>query len=180
MLEDGKTIEYEGHDASKSMGVPTPKKVDQPRCFGTGKPTQNGLFADAVEAYRRGESGPELVRVYEKIFRGIWSEKGLFLLLDYKVAWDGNRNVFKFYLEATDEEVGPQEALSLAHNRLIPSEIKREVWKRDKGRCVLCGAADNLHFDHDIPYSKGGSSITANNVRILCARHNIQKSDKIE
>jgi hypothetical protein len=118
--------------------------------------------------------------VYEKILRGVWSEKGLFLLVDYKVISDGKRNVFKFYLEATDKEFGQEQARALAHTRLIPSEIKKEVWKRDKGKCQLCGATDNLHFDHDIPYSKGGSSITAENVRILCARHNIQKSDKIE
>ena len=37
----------------------------------------------------------------------------------------------------------------------------------------------NLHFDHDIPFSKGGSSITAANVRLLCAKHNLEKSDKI-
>jgi 5-methylcytosine-specific restriction endonuclease McrA len=53
------------------------------------------------------------------------------------------------------------------------------VWKRDQGRCVQCDATDNLHFDHDVPFSKGGSSITAANVKLLCARHNLAKSDKI-
>jgi 5-methylcytosine-specific restriction endonuclease McrA len=37
----------------------------------------------------------------------------------------------------------------------------------------------DLHFDHDIPFSKGGSSLTAANVRLLCAKHNLEKSDKI-
>jgi hypothetical protein len=37
----------------------------------------------------------------------------------------------------------------------------------------------NLHFDHDIPFSKGGSSLTAENVRLLRAKHNLEKSDKI-
>ncbi len=37
-----------------------------------------------------------------------------------------------------------------------------EVWKRDKGRCVMCGSDNNLHYDHDLPFSKGGSSILAN------------------
>ncbi|MEJ2255136.1 MAG: HNH endonuclease [Nitrospirota bacterium] len=45
---------------------------------------------------------------------------------------------------------------------------------------MLCGATDELHFDHDLPYSKGGTSITEENVRILCARHNLKKSHKIE
>jgi 5-methylcytosine-specific restriction endonuclease McrA len=43
---------------------------------------------------------------------------------------------------------------------------------------VTCGATDNLHFDHDVPFSKGGSSITPDNVKLLCARHNLEKSDK--
>ncbi len=63
---------------------------------------------------------------------------------------------------------------------MIPSSVKREVFKRDKGQCVLCGRKDNLHYDHDFPYSKGGSSLTAANIRLLCARHNLAKSDKIE
>jgi 5-methylcytosine-specific restriction endonuclease McrA len=57
---------------------------------------------------------------------------------------------------------------------------KLEVWKRDKGRCVECGSADNLHFDHIIPWSRGGSSLTAQNVQLLCARHNITKRDRIQ
>jgi 5-methylcytosine-specific restriction endonuclease McrA len=55
-----------------------------------------------------------------------------------------------------------------------------EIWKRDKGRCVICGSHDNLHFDHIIPYSKGGSSLVAENIQLLCARHNLAKKDKIE
>ena len=45
---------------------------------------------------------------------------------------------------------------------------------------MICGAKDNLHYDHDFPYAKGGSSITSENIRILCARHNLEKSDRIE
>ena len=62
----------------------------------------------------------------------------------------------------------------------MTSSVKKEVWRRDGGKCVICDATDELHFDHDVPYSKGGTSITAENVRILCARHNLEKSDKIE
>lgn len=41
------------------------------------------------------------------------------------------------------------------------------------------GSTKNLRFDHDIPFPKGGSSLTAANVRLLCAKHNLEKSDKI-
>lgn len=54
----------------------------------------------------------------------------------------------------------------LKQTRIIPIRVKVEVWKRDYGCCVICGSKGNLHFDHDIPYSKGGSSITTKNVRL--------------
>jgi 5-methylcytosine-specific restriction endonuclease McrA len=40
-------------------------------------------------------------------------------------------------------------------------------------------AKDELHFDHILPFSKGGTSIKAENVQLLCARHNLAESDKI-
>ena len=45
---------------------------------------------------------------------------------------------------------------------------------------IFVGAADELHFDHVLPFSRGGTSLTASNVQLLCARHNLQKSAKIE
>jgi 5-methylcytosine-specific restriction endonuclease McrA len=57
--------------------------------------------------------------------------------------------------------------------------MKIKIQARDKGQCVLCGAKENLHFAHDLPYSKGGTSLTAANVKILCAKHNLSKSNKI-
>lgn len=64
--------------------------------------------------------------------------------------------------------------------RPIPSKVRYEVWARDSGRCVNCGSTENLHFDHIIPYSKGGSSTDPNNIRVLCSRCNLHKSDRIE
>jgi 5-methylcytosine-specific restriction endonuclease McrA len=66
----------------------------------------------------------------------------------------------------------------LFYTRIIPTG-KAEVKLRDHGQCVQCGSKNNLHFDHDISFSKGGSSLTAANVRLLCAKHNLEKSDKI-
>ncbi|MBI3664133.1 MAG: HNH endonuclease [Acidobacteria bacterium] len=181
ILKDGETIEYEGHDAPRRDRAADPKSLDQPRLLPTGRFTQNGLFAEAIEAYQRNERDPELVRVYEKLFNGVWSDKGLFELIDYKFVQSGPRKVFKFHLRATEDSQPPLPTeAEIVHRRLIPSEVKKEVWKRDKGRSVLCGQTDHLHFDHDIPWSKGGASITAANVRLLCARHNLQKHDNIE
>jgi 5-methylcytosine-specific restriction endonuclease McrA len=63
-------------------------------------------------------------------------------------------------------------------SRHIPDSVRREVWQRDGGRCVRCGATDYLEFDHIIPYSKGGAN-TAANIQVLCRRCNIQKGDRI-
>lgn len=60
----------------------------------------------------------------------------------------------------------------------IPEDVKFEVWRRDQGRCVICGSQENLEFDHIIPFSKGGSS-TARNIQLLCQNCNRHKSDKI-
>ena len=164
--------------------VKNPKLFDQPRITKNGKLTQNGLFAQAVEDYKNGKRKAEIVRAYEKIFDGVWSEKGFFKLIDYRYKNNGsNRRVFKYILEEIEIDLRNntiKESKLKPRSRIIPSNVKKEVWERDKGKCLICGANDELHFDHDLPYSKGGTSITADNVRILCARHNLQKSAKIE
>jgi len=180
--ENGRVLIYEGHDLPRSSRAPDPKQVDQPRLTPGGKLTQNGLFAEAALKAKQGANSPELVAVYEKIHAGIWAFNGFFLLTDAWTESDGMRNVFKFRLELSVRpgEVPLCSETDLAHNRLIPSAVKLEVWQRDKERCVLCGSDKNLHFDHDLPYSKGGSSLLAQNIRLLCAKHNLSKGSKIE
>ena len=141
------------------------------------------MFAQAVAKFKSGSSPPEPVKVYEKILPGVWSLKGYFDLIDYKIVHDGSRQVFRYILRLSDQaDIGSSEnqTISQAHTRLIPSEVKKEVWKRDGGRCVMCGETKNLHFDHDLPFSKGGTSISAKNVRLLRMNHNLQKSAKID
>ncbi len=182
---DGITIIYEGHDIPKDSSDrrKNPKKLDQPMFNKNGKRTQNGQFAHAVDEYKGGSRDPEIVKVYEKVFPGVWSEKGFFKLIDYVYINSGSRRVFKYTLEEVQIDMHDQvlrENKLKPRTRLIPTEIKKGVWIRDCGMCTICGAKDELHFDHELPYSKGGTSISMDNVRILCARHNLQKSDKIE
>jgi len=181
VIDDGKALIYEGHDVGRTPGGPDPKKVDQPMTSPVGGLTQNGLFFQAAQVAKAGKAPPEYVRVYEKIRTGIWVYAGLFRLVD---AWQesaNGRNVFKFRLEVSDE-TSPATASTadLQHTRIIPTTVKLEVWKRDKGKCVKCGSSENLHFDHDIPYSKGGSSLLAANIQLLCADHNLAKHDHLE
>lgn len=181
---DGRILIYEGHDVSRTIETPIPKNMDQPMRNPGGTLTQNGLFYEAALKYKNEQCRPELVKVYEKIRAGIWVYNGFFKLLD---AWQENsnaRNVCKFRLELIEEEVAIESSINnkieLDHNRMIPPDVKLAVWKRDKGKCVKCGSIDNLHFDHIIPFSKGGSSLVSENIQLLCARHNIAKKDRIE
>ncbi|MBN1692534.1 MAG: HNH endonuclease [Dehalococcoidales bacterium] len=181
--EDGRILIYEGHDVSKTVDTPIPKIIDQPIKNPGGTLTQNGLFFKAAKEYLEKKREPEFVIVYEKLRAGIWVYNGIFKLID---AWQentNNRKVFKFKLILSEESIRDkqkqQRKTDLEHNRMIPPEVKLAVWKRDKGRCVKCGSTNNLHFDHIIPFSKGGSSLVADNIQILCARHNISKRDEI-
>ncbi|HML15955.1 MAG TPA: HNH endonuclease [Bryobacteraceae bacterium] len=179
--DDGSTVIYEGHDAPRSRTVEDPKAIDQPEITPVGTLTENGKFYHAAVQYKTGGAAPKPVRVYEKIRQGIWSYNGVFHLVD---AWrepDGQRWVFKFKLaavESADSTLAPGLA-QRDRRRLIPTSVKVEVWKRDGGKCVVCGATDELHFDHDLPYSLGGTSVRPENVQLLCARHNLAKGAKI-
>jgi len=181
--DNGEVLIYEGHDVPKNLSQ-IPKAIDQPFYTPKGTLTQNGKFFEAAERFKEGFQKPELVKVYEKIKDGIWVYNGVFELVDAWIEESDNRNVFKFKLQITDKTVDQKEKrktelTDLDHNRIIPTSVKLEVWKRDKGRCVQCGRTDNLHFDHILPYSKGGTSLKAENIQLLCARHNFQKRDSI-
>ena len=140
------------------------------------------MFSEAVNNYKLSRK-VDIIKVYEKIRSGIWTFNGYFKLVDYWLEESCGRNVFKFRLEMLDSYCAgdnPDVVIDFHYSRIIPSSVKREVWARDKGQCVWCGSKENLHFDHIIPFSKGGSSLVASNVQLLCARHNLEKHDRIE
>lgn len=175
LSDDGTELVYEGHDERRQLGV-DPKSLDQPWSLPSGEPTENAKFAAGATS-----TSMCLVRVYEKLRPGIWSDKGLFELSDYDYTKTAARRVFKFRMRLSDQgDELVQAGQAEEFRRVVPSWVKQAVYKRDKGRCVICGAADELHFDHDLPYSKGGTGLTPNNVRILCARHNLKKGGKIQ
>ncbi len=179
--QDGRIIIYEGHDLRRKSGI-DPKALDQPEFEPSGKPTQNGLFAGAARRFNDGSAPAERVRVFEKIRNGIWAYNGIFELIDSWQEKSGSRKVFKFKLQLVGDVPLSEgsRAVNLEHDRVIPTQIKLEVWKRDKGCCVRCGSSKNLHFDHIIPYSLGGSSKSAENIQLLCAKHNLEKHDAIQ
>lgn len=62
-------------------------------------------------------------------------------------------------------------------SRAIPAAVKREVWKRDRGRCTFeglrgrCPERSPLEFHHIVPYAMGGQA-TADNIELRCRAHN--------
>ena len=59
-------------------------------------------------------------------------------------------------------------------NRYIPAAVKRAVLIRDNNSCVKCGVAENLHIDHEIALSRGGSN-DIDNLQVLCKDCNLRK-----
>lgn len=65
-----------------------------------------------------------------------------------------------------------------AGSRSIPQEVKAEVFARDGGVCVQCGAGNYIEFDHVIPFSMGGAS-TPGNLQLLCRECNLKKGARL-
>ncbi len=189
--KEGKLLIYEGEDINKRESS-NPKNLDQPLFTKTGRLANNGLFFQAAEDFKCGRrKKPEHIKVYEKLNNNVWSDKGWFDLIDaeYRKNEVERRKVFKFILKPKDLKINvtKEEIEEFEFSRRIPTGVKRMVWERDNGRCNyimpggnVCGAQKDLHFDHIIPWSKGGSSTDPKNIQILCSKHNLNKSDKIE
>ncbi|MSQ41454.1 MAG: HNH endonuclease [Dehalococcoidia bacterium] len=75
-------------------------------------------------------------------------------------------------IRARDEPAGE------AKRERIPDDVRILAWERDGGRCVRCGAEDDLQFDHLIPVAKGGGN-AADNIQVLCGDCNRLKSNAI-
>jgi hypothetical protein len=62
-------------------------------------------------------------------------------------------------------------------SRHIPAAVRREVWRRDEGRCAFmgrrgrCTEAAFLEYHHVRPYAAGGEP-TAANIELRCRAHN--------
>jgi hypothetical protein len=62
--------------------------------------------------------------------------------------------------------------------RQIPAAVRREVFRRDGGRCQwptagggICGSTHRVELDHIVPVGRGGRPTVAN-LRVLCRVHN--------
>ncbi len=72
----------------------------------------------------------------------------------------------------------PRSGRTARHDsRHIPASVKREVWKRDRGRCAYAGSRGRctetgfLEFHHVEPYAAGGRG-DVGNIELRCRANN--------
>jgi hypothetical protein len=144
--DDGrKLLICEGHDsvAEGARG----RIDDQLLLYASGKPTENGKFYKAAQAYKDGlRNVPLQVQVYEKLDPGVFFDKGIFTLVDASYGEqsrsDGTRKVAQFYLSPADV-MAPETSWD---ERMISASEKALAWAKASGRCVICGSESGLHF----------------------------------
>ena len=70
-------------------------------------------------------------------------------------------------------------------SRGIPAAVKREVWKRDGGRCAFVGPAGQcreeafLEYHHVVPFAEGGPATTSN-IELRCRAHNAYEAEEFD
>ncbi len=93
------------------------------------------------------------------------------------LVWDRRRRLESKFKRLQKIRAREEDLTETRRNR-IPDEVRAFVWERDEGRCVQCGAQEELEFDHIIPIAKGGGN-AIDNIQLLCRDCNQQKSDSI-
>lgn len=130
----------------------------------------------------------------QPVFRDFKKPLSTFSSSTYESAFGSFRNAMVAFVEFinSDSESDKEIEENISGNNLkneivykhktkrLPSErLKVQVLMRDGNKCRLCGiilTGENIHFDHIIPWSKGGET-TLENLQILCAKHNLAKGN---
>jgi 5-methylcytosine-specific restriction endonuclease McrA len=67
-------------------------------------------------------------------------------------------------------------------SRHVPAAVRREVWRRDRGRCAFVGTHGRcperrfIELHHVIPFADGGVATVAN-IQLRCRSHNQHEAD---
>jgi hypothetical protein len=155
---EGALLICEGHDSIAEGAAGSAD--DQLLMYTSGKPTENGKFYKAAQAYKDGlRDAPLQVQIYEKLDQGVFFDKGIFNLVDasYSKGRAGVRKVARFHLSPADADDRDRSW----DERMIAASAKAAVWVAASGRCAVCTGESGLHFKQD---AKGRTSL-------LCALH---------
>ena len=106
-----------------------------------------------------------------------WDDEGLDAEAVALLVWDRSRRRGA-QLDRLRQIRAREEQLEGARRERIPAEVRTFVWERDGGRCVTCGAEEDLQFDHVIPVARGGGN-GSENVQVLCGSCNRLKADRL-
>ena len=101
--------------------------------------------------------------------------------------WYGALEVFASYINENDDSedfvILSQTQSTITHKtKREPSDrLKIQVLMRDGNKCRICGVEcsgglHNIHFDHIIPWSKGGETVL-DNLQVLCSACNEAKGN---
>lgn len=131
---------------------------------------------DIVKPHSKYSAGP-----YNNKY-GTW-RKALEAFVDYINSDNRQINEIEFDTVPNSNIIDKKE-IGFQHKtkRDITERIKVRVLIRDGNKCRLCGVTvtgDNIHFDHIIPWSKGGETVVEN-IQVTCAPHNLAKGNFYE
>ena len=101
-------------------------------------------------------------------------------------SWYNALDAFVIYMSEEESVIKPnvrinKDGIKHTTKRKPSARLKVQVLMRDGNRCRLCGVEcndglHNIHFDHIIPWSKGGET-TLDNLQVLCSDCNLAKGN---
>ena len=80
----------------------------------------------------------------------------------------------QFWIDADGTKVPVLKSKKLRFSKPGAAQLLRFVVNRDGGKCVICGASDDLVVDHIVSIRNGGSNHPTN-LRLLCCSCNARK-----
>jgi len=112
-------------------------------------------FYSMIDEAKTGDD-EELLSFREAVMKGTTSEKAIKLR-------------HEIMLRRFVKEYNPP---MLDENRVFSEEQKRQIFRRDGGKCQVCGKKlefgnENTHYHHKIPYSAGGPT-SVDNAILVC------------
>jgi 5-methylcytosine-specific restriction endonuclease McrA len=135
--------------------------------------------ASGLQAYCRRCLNPRVLQCYYNN-KDAWLE---YRHRYYREHWNRQRNLAKQWRKDNRTRyLGHMRRYQALKRGAIVENVNYDaIWERDNGICYICGLfvlREDVHFDHVIPLSKGGSH-TYNNVRVTHSRCNMSKSDNL-
>lgn len=95
-----------------------------------------------------------------------------------------DHRIFNIILNTYKKNLSTRFAISDKPKRIkIPSRVRYKVIERDGRKCCICGRSPitdksvELHVDHKVPVSKGGTN-NLKNLQTLCSECNLGKSNR--